>query len=138
MHELPGMTDTAIILLIVLMFTGGVLLHAMYAAMRGRAPQHAEDTPLMRACLLALLVIGGVLILSPPEAPPAVVHRDRPLHAVIDRHCPPPDPGAPAIITLLITTQADDRPSVTHCTRYRNPYDQPSPARQALRLTEAK
>lgn len=138
MQELPGMNDTAIILLIILMAIGGATVYAIFAALRGHAPCHAEESPLMRACLALLLVIGGYLILWPREMPVTTVQRDRPLAAVIEQHCPPPDHGAPAIITMLITTQADDRPAVTHCQRYRNPYDKPSPARNALKLTEAK
>lgn len=138
MEQIPGMNDTAIILLIILMAIGGAAVYAIFAALRGHAPRHAEESPLMRACLALLLVIGGYLILWPRHEPVATVQRDRPLAAVIDKHCPPADRDAPAIITMLITSQADERPAITHCQRYRNPYDKPSPARQALRLTEAK
>lgn len=139
MEQIPGMNDTAIILLIILMAIGGAALYAIFAALRGRAPRHAEESPFMRVGLTLTLMIAAWVIFMPLRAPDTItIERDRPLAAVIDQHCPPADRDAPAIITMLITSQADERPAVTHCQRYLNPYDKPSPARQALRLTEAK
>jgi hypothetical protein len=139
MEQIPGMNDTAIILLCILMLVGGAAIYAMICVLLGRGPRHAEESPVMRVGLTLTLMIAAWVIFMPLRAPDTItIERDRPLAAVIDKHCPPADRDAPAIITMLITTQADERPAVTHCQRYRNPYDKPSPARQALRLTEAK
>lgn len=144
MENLPGMTDTAISVLIVLLVFGfcfiGWMIYILKRPRRRANPMHLTHEQFLMdwkvpaphrssnwqwwiagpALGLALLILLGVMAKSDDQARIAdatSIPKPKPPQIVSLNDCPKPGPGLTDVLVMVIRTQADRKPTITGCSR---------------------